>query len=383
VSGRGTLTAAQDCSGRLDRKSTRQSAETAKQPLLTWSQQLIAPGDRRIHGLLAFGEIARADGREQDVVHEAVEQILDGQHFDPRGRKLEGERQGIEPSTDGRDGGAVRGRQAKVRLHVPHPLHEQPHGRRAREIGRRRRVEVRIQREWSDGVLALSSHSKRGSAGDQHSEGVDRGQKIHDQWCRVQDLLEIVEHQQGGRTGARGPSAPGQIERRGADDAKGLGNRGRHELGIAYRRQPSEQHTGCASCRMGACELQRHSGLPGSSWPSERDEAGGRVGKPLPERLQLSIAAEQARERQWHRDVGQFIDCRIVNRRPCAPYKGVARRTSQVKGRGQGAHGVDVGSPPLPSLQRAHRMHGQACNRRKLFLRKARSLAECFELCAK
>ena len=32
------------------------------------AKQLITPGDRRVHRLLAFREIARASGREEDVV---------------------------------------------------------------------------------------------------------------------------------------------------------------------------------------------------------------------------------------------------------------------------------------------------------------------------
>ena len=129
-------------------------------------------------------------------MREPAEQILGRQHFDPRRRQLEGERQRIEPSTNRRHGRAVRGREAKVGLHVPHPLHEEPHRGRARQIGGRHRVSADIQRERSDSVLPLSSHAERGAAGDQHSERGDRRQEIRDQRRRVQDLLEIVEHQQ-------------------------------------------------------------------------------------------------------------------------------------------------------------------------------------------
>ena len=101
---------------------------------------------RGIHRLLAFGEIARADGREQHVVLERTEQILGRQHFDPWGRELERERQRIELSADGGHGGAVRSREAKVRLHVPNPLHEQAHRWKACQIGRRGGIDVRVQR---------------------------------------------------------------------------------------------------------------------------------------------------------------------------------------------------------------------------------------------
>ena len=103
-------------------------------------KQLITPGDRRIHRLLAFGKIAWADRREQDIMRESAKQILSGQHFDPRRRQLERERQCIEPPANRRHGRAVRGREAKVGLHVSHAFHEQSHRGRARQIGRRHRV---------------------------------------------------------------------------------------------------------------------------------------------------------------------------------------------------------------------------------------------------
>ena len=92
---------------------------------------------------------------------------------------------------------------------------------------------------------------------------------------------------------ARGPRAPRQVERRDVRHAEGLGNRRRHERRVPNGGQRDEQHTG-ALCRHRACELQRQTGLPGSSWPGERDETCGGIREPQPQRLQVSIAAEQA-----------------------------------------------------------------------------------------
>ena len=171
------LTTGKDRRGGLDRKTARQRAETTERALLVRVKQLITPGDRRIDRLLAFGEIAWADGREQDIVAESAEQILGRQHFDPRSRKLEGERQCIEPSANRRHGGAVRGREAKARLHVANAFHEESHRGRAREIGRRRRIGARFQRERSDGVLPLAAHAERSAAGDQQAQRRDRRQR--------------------------------------------------------------------------------------------------------------------------------------------------------------------------------------------------------------
>ena len=62
------------------------------------------------------------------------------------------------------------------------------------------------------------------------------------------------------------------------------------------------------SAAIGACHLQRQTGLPDSSRPGERDEACGGISQPVPQRLHVGIAAEQGREGQGQRDAAQFID---------------------------------------------------------------------------
>src|SRR6478672_1004932 len=109
--------------GRVDRKTTRQRAEAAEGALLVRAKELIAPSDRRIHRLLALRKIASADRREQGIVRESAKQILNGQHFDPRSRQFDRERQCIEPSTNRGHGRAVHERKAKVGLHVSNPLY--------------------------------------------------------------------------------------------------------------------------------------------------------------------------------------------------------------------------------------------------------------------
>ena len=51
--------------------------------------------------------------------------------------EFEGERQSIKAATNRRHRGAVRRCEAKVRLPVPYPLHEQPNGGHAGQIGGR------------------------------------------------------------------------------------------------------------------------------------------------------------------------------------------------------------------------------------------------------
>src|SRR4029453_7131374 len=85
---------------RVNRKETRQHAEATEGTLLLGVKELITPGDRRIQRLLTFRN-TRAESGKQTVAFELTEQIVKCQHFDPRRRQFERERQSIEPSTHG------------------------------------------------------------------------------------------------------------------------------------------------------------------------------------------------------------------------------------------------------------------------------------------
>ena len=54
----------------------REAVLKTEGPLLIRAQELITPGDRRIHRLLALGEITWADGRKQDVALESAERVV-------------------------------------------------------------------------------------------------------------------------------------------------------------------------------------------------------------------------------------------------------------------------------------------------------------------
>ena len=130
-------------------------------------------------------------------------------------------------------------------------------------------------------VLPLSPHAERRAAGDQHSERGDRCQEIRDQRRRVQDLLEIVEHQQCRRDRrTRHVRAPRQIERGDVRQPKASAIADATSAASRMAANGDEQHAGCALVRDRACELQRQTGLPDPAWPDERDEARGGIGEP-------------------------------------------------------------------------------------------------------
>ena len=106
----------------------------------------------------------------------------------------------------------------------------------------------------------------------------------------------------------------------------------------------------------------------------------GGISEPVPQRLQVSLAADQGGRRKGQRHPDEFIHCCVVSRCPRAANKRVTGCTRQVECSRQRAHGLDVRPASLPALQRAHAMNGEPRNRRELLLGVARSLAKCFQL---
>ena len=115
----------------------------------------------------------------------------------------------------------------------------------------------------------------------------------------------------------------------------------------------------------------------------QRDEACRGIGEPLAQRPYVRIPTEKDRQRHGQGDTRQFIGSSGLSRCPRASKERVTGRTRQVERRGQRTHGLDMGPPALPTLERAHGMDRQPRNCRELLLRESRRFAERLELRAK
>ncbi len=89
--------------------------------------------------------------------------------------------------------------------------------------------------------------------------------------------------------------------------------------GIPNRGQRYEDHAVGAFFGHLARELECQASLPGSSWTGERNQAYGGVCEPVPQRLQVSIAAQQGGNSEGQRDGAEFIERRVVSGCPRAP----------------------------------------------------------------
>jgi hypothetical protein len=117
-------------------------------------------------------------------------------------------RQSIEPAANLRDDGAIPEREPEIRSHVANTLQKEPDCGNTRKNCGRHCIRGPFERERTDGILAFPANTEWSAAGDQHAERRDRSQKIGDQGCRVQDLLEVVKNQQRGLIAAGDACAP-------------------------------------------------------------------------------------------------------------------------------------------------------------------------------
>lgn len=127
---------------------------------------------------------------------QALEKGCLGEHSEERGRKLNSQREAIQPAADLCNCPGVVLIQHKIGPHGPRALHEEPdcgifcqrfYGRQVQQIR---------QRQRSKRHLALPAHLQRFPAGCQNLQVWTRLQQCGEFRCSTDDMFEIVEEQE-------------------------------------------------------------------------------------------------------------------------------------------------------------------------------------------
>jgi hypothetical protein len=105
--------------GSLQRKPADKHSQAAKQALLVFAQQVVAPVDRAANGLLAGRQVARAAGEERQRVCQAGQQRLGREQLDACRGQLDRQRQAVQPLADLGDRWRVCVRQREIRFGRP------------------------------------------------------------------------------------------------------------------------------------------------------------------------------------------------------------------------------------------------------------------------
>ena len=156
---------------RLDRAAAGKDGQAAEDGLLLRREEIVAPGDRIAHRLLAGREGAGAARQERQPLLQPLQQRLRREDLDPRGGQLDGQRQPVEPGADLGHGGRVGSGHGEVRLDRLRPLDEQAHRLVLAQALDRRQVGRIGQRERCQRVFLLAVGMQRDAAGHQHLDG--------------------------------------------------------------------------------------------------------------------------------------------------------------------------------------------------------------------
>ena len=228
---RGQTVARAHLLGRVEPERGRKDGEPAEQGLLRLRKQPVAPADHAGERALAFGEHLRSPAQQRESIGETVGDLPRRERPQPRGRKLEREREAVEALTQLRDRTECLVVQLEVAPHSSGPLDEEAH---RVGVGKRRDLEDRLSRN----AERLEARRKQPYPWTR-SEERDRE---HADGRR--DVLAVVEEEQ--------KLAPLQVALKkaeccrglsvevGAPQADGYGNSLRDPGGVTDRRQVDE-----------------------------------------------------------------------------------------------------------------------------------------------
>jgi hypothetical protein len=270
--------------GGVQREAPREDRQPIEEDPLLVGQEVVAPVDRRLQGLLAGQRGAAAPRQHPEPVLEAGEELLHRQHPDAGRGQLEGQRDAVQPHAHLRDGGGVPGGQAEPGERRPGPVGEQAHGLRPgdlRDRGPRLRVRTageRRERQRRHAPHRLTREPQRLAAGRQDAD-VRAGaqQRLGQRGAGADEVLAVVEHEQE----ALGPQ---RVAERGQQGAAGLlahADDGRHRLGDGGRvgeRGELDQPDAAGEPLPREQGLRHPEGQPrlaGAAGAGERDQAPG------------------------------------------------------------------------------------------------------------
>ena len=211
-------------------------AERPERRLLGRGEQVVAPGERRLHRLLPGRPAPRAAGQQPEGVSEPGGDLVDLEHAQPRGRELDRQRDAVQPGADLRHRRRVRRGQRELRVDRPGALDEEAHGRRAGQ-----HVEPRPAGEVGDGQRldrppSFAGDPERLAARRQDVEvRAGRQQGFGEPGTGLDQVLAVVQHQQ--------QALPPQVAEQRIRD--------RHVLDLAHAQRPGDapRHEGRARRR--------------------------------------------------------------------------------------------------------------------------------------
>ena len=196
--------------GRIEAEPSFEHREAIEEQPVGHLEDLIAPGDRPAQRLLPRGQVTGPGCEQGELVFEPGEDRIGTEQLDPGGGKLDGQGHALEPRADRRHCRGIRVRDGKIRADRNGPGDEQA-DRLVRREGRQidgaatrhadlvvsaSGARIRWHRQARDGILLLAGHAQRRAGCREDGEPGRATKEVRNDGARIDDLLEVVEHEQ-------------------------------------------------------------------------------------------------------------------------------------------------------------------------------------------
>ena len=258
---------------RVEVEGAGEDGQPPEHPLLAGREQAVAPVHGGQQGPVPGGQVAGGRGEQGRVVVEPVEDLLGRQHPGPGRGQLDGQRQPVQAAAQFRHRAGFPVVEGEARVVGAGTLPEQLDGGRDRE------------RRHRPGCLAGDAEGLPAGR-EQPQSGQVRQGPVGELRARVEQMLAVVQHDQGGSVAELlGDGRPDVAARR-VGHADRPGHPGLDELRIGQRGQI---HPPDRPGRLG--DPQREPGLAAAAGPGQRHQAG--PGQQVRDLIEVVVAAQQ------------------------------------------------------------------------------------------
>ena len=240
--------------------------------------------------------VARTARQQRQPALQAGVELIGRQDVHSGRRQLDGERQSVQPGTDVRDQRGGRRVDLEGRVMLAGPFDKEPArigGQQLGGGGRGAGQRHRLHRQ-----LALPRHPQRGAAGHERRDPRRRGQQRGHLRTGVQNLLEIVEHEQELLAAQEGDELFPALLTRPFAQAQRLDDGRQHHLRGMHIGERDKNHTvGNLVPGDGARGGHRQAGLADAAGAGQREQPHGGVRKQGEDGGNIGVAAHKRRQR--------------------------------------------------------------------------------------
>ncbi len=250
--------------GGLQREATFVHGQRAEQRPFVRAEEVVAPGDGLAHAPMPVWGVAESFAQQ---LHEVAKPVVQGAGWEdghPGRGQFDRQWETVEMRADVDD---VRSR-----------------FRGDREAWRDRLGALLEQRDgvpdgkWTNVEDVLPGYLETSTAGGEDGDSGTLGEKVGQEWGRVENVLQVVDHQHQDGIAPGVPNAFDQGFANRLVDTQGVGDGSRQEMRVPHVRQREEDDGVVELVEIAAGHLDREPGLANTAWSGDGHQSPMRIG---------------------------------------------------------------------------------------------------------